>query len=127
MTNQEERERQAAFADQLKDIEFVERAFIGNYPASDTLAVHYTFERHPITGIMVIADTAVYGDELCTVYPPHEGFNGCVTIQPEAYALKSNRVMLKRFLLLYFSPLQVFTAINWCRYGGMWCFTKYRR
>lgn len=122
-----ERERQALFVQQLQEVAFTERKLFGNYPTNDTVAVKYTFERHPITGLLVWADTAVYGDELCTVYPPHEGFNGCVTIQPEAYALKSNRVMLKRFLLMYFSPLQVFTAINWCRYGSMWCFTKYRR
>lgn len=122
-----ERERQALFVQQLQDIVYTESMEFSNAPHNDAVVVKHTIERHPITGLFVWADIAVYGDELCTVYPPHEGFNGCVTIQPEAYVLKSNRVMLKRFLLLYFTPLQVFTAINWCRYGCMWCFTKYRR
>lgn len=82
---------------------------------------------HPLTGNDVIATTAIYFTELCTIYPVDDGFNGCVEVNPAAYALKSTRLALKRVLLLYFTPLQVFTAINWCRLGRIWCFNNYRR
>lgn len=97
------------------------------YPACETYVVKYSVEQHPITGVNVWCDSAIYGDELCTVYPPHDGFNGCVTIEPWALVLDSTRKMVKRFLLLYLTPIQVNTAIWWCRLGRMYCFTKLRR
>lgn len=82
---------------------------------------------HPLTGNTVVATTVMHFVELCTIYPIDEGFNGCVEINPEAYILKSTRLALKSALLLYFTPLQVLTAVNWCRLGRIWCFNKYRR
>ena len=91
------------------------------------IIVKHELLSHPLTGNTVVVTTAYNYIELCTIYPINDGFNGCIEVNPDAYILKSTRLALKRFLLLYFTPLQVVTAINWCRLGRIWCFNKYRR
>ena len=91
------------------------------------ITVKHELLSHPLTGNTVVTTTVYHYIELCTIYPINDGFNGCIEVNPDAYILKSTRLALKRFLLLYFTPLQVATAINWCGLGRIWCFNKYRR